>query len=107
MEKSVCTVVRKYQNSEEIKQLQSEVKLACTILNKLSELFWNATSQEIVEYISHTENQFSQFKLIEEKTEEIQKHLKAFSGGKEEIDDTRLWVELFAEDFRKAERQLA
>ena len=106
MDNSVCTVVRSLTSPEDVKKLQSEMKLASSILETVSELFWNAPIQSIVDYISETENRFNQFQILKVKTDEINKHLQAFKNGEEEIDDTRLWMELFAEDFRKAAKQL-
>lgn len=103
---SVCTAVRLLKSSDEKKKLQDEVKLACTILNDISDKFWHAPPQDIVAYISQNEGQFAQFQILKEKADEIQKHLQAFKVGNECIDDTRLWIELFAEDFRKAAKQL-
>ena len=106
MDNSVCAVLRSLTSPEEVAKLQSEVKLASSILDAVSQLFWEEPPQSIMDYISKTENKFDKFQILKDKTDEIKKHLQAFKNGQEKIDDTRLWVELFAEDFRKAAKLL-
>lgn len=106
MKNSVCTTVRSLKNRDEMQKLESEVKLASSILDAVTDKFWKANPTELVNYITEIEGQFEGFELLKVNAEEIQMHLHAFKEGNESIDDTRLWMELFAEDVRKAKKQL-
>lgn len=106
MKNSVCTTVRSLKNRDEMQKLESEVKLASSILDAVTDKFWKANPTELVNYITEIEGQFEGFELLKVNAEEIQMHLYAFKEGNESIDDTRLWMELFAEDVRKAKKQL-
>ena len=74
MDNSVCALARSSQNSDDVRKLQCEVKLGSSILNEISDKFWSATQQDIIAYISQTEAQFTQFKILKVKADEIQKH---------------------------------
>lgn len=85
-------------NSPERDRLTKELKELVKLLENLSNYFWLFAKVDLLATIK----QMDDFEILHEKTANIKMHLEAFCDGEECIDDTRLWIELYAADVRKA-----